>query len=288
MFDYDRAFERNIGWVTLAEQAQLRRKRVAIAGLGGVGGVHLLTLVRLGVTRFHIADFDRFGLGNFNRQTGAAMSTLDRPKADVLAAMARDINPDVELHTFDQGVTGQNVDAFLADVDLYVDGLDFFAFDAREMMFAACAAQRIPATTVAPLGMGAALLNFLPGGMSFEDYFGWRGQTEREKALRFLVGLAPRVLHAAYLADASRVNLSERRGPSTIMACQLCAGVAATEALKILLGRGRVRAAPHGVHFDAYRNKLVHTWRPGGHRNPLQRLLMAIVRRRMDRIGAGR
>jgi hypothetical protein len=42
------------------------------------------------------------------------------------------------------------------------------------------------------------------------------------------------------------------------------------------------------VHFDAYRNKLVHTWRPGGHRNPLQRLLMAIVRRRMDRIGAGR
>jgi hypothetical protein len=72
------------------------------------------------------------------------------------------------------------------------------------------------------------------------------------------------------------------------MACQLCAGVAATEALKILLGRGRIRAAPHGVQFDAYRNKLVHTWRPGGHRNPLQRLLMAIVRRRMDRIGAGR
>jgi molybdopterin/thiamine biosynthesis adenylyltransferase len=287
-FDYDGAFARNIGWVTQAEQAALRTKRVAIAGLGGVGGVHLLTLARLGVSRFHIADFDRFGLANFNRQAGAATSTLDRPKADVLASMASDINPEIELRVFDQGVSAQNVDAFLDGVDLYVDGLDFFAFDARELVFAACAARGIPAITVAPLGMGAALLNFLPGGMSFEDYFGWRGQSEREKALRFLVGLAPRVLHADYLADASRVDLSARRGPSTIMACQLCAGVAATEALKILLGRGRIRAAPHGVQFDAYRNKLVHTWRPGGHRNLLQRLLMALVRRRMDRIGAGR
>jgi molybdopterin/thiamine biosynthesis adenylyltransferase len=287
-FDYDGAFARNIGWVTQAEQAALRTKRVAIAGLGGVGGVHLLTLARLGVSRFHIADFDRFGLANFNRQAGAATSTLDRPKADVLASMASDINPEIELRVFDQGVSAQNVDAFLDGVDLYVDGLDFFAFDARELVFAACAARGIPAITVAPLGMGAAMLNFLPGGMSFEDYFGWRGQSERERALRFLVGLAPRVLHADYLADASRVDLSARRGPSTIMACQLCAGVAATEALKILLGRGRIRAAPHGVQFDAYRNKLVHTWRPGGHRNPLQRLLVALVRRRMDRIGAGR
>jgi molybdopterin/thiamine biosynthesis adenylyltransferase len=194
----------------------------------------------------------------------------------------------VQIGAFAQGVDAGNIDAFLEGVDLYVDGLDFFAFDAREGMFKACAERRIPAITVAPLGMGAALLNFLPGSMSFEDYFGWRGQSEREKALRFLVGLAPRVLHADYLADASRVDLSARRGPSTIMACQLCAGIAATEALKILLGRGRVLAAPHGIHFDAYRNKLVHTWRPGGHRNPLQQLLMAVVRRRMDRIGAGR
>jgi hypothetical protein len=40
--------------------------------------------------------------------------------------------------------------------------------------------------------------------------------------------------------------------------------VAATDALKILLGRGDVVAAPRGVQFDAYRNKLVHTWRPWG------------------------
>jgi hypothetical protein len=65
------------------------------------------------------------------------------------------------------------------------------------------------------------------------------------------------------------------------MGSQLRAGIAATEALKILLGRGNVRAVPHGMHFDAYRNKMVNTWRPGGNKHPLQRLAMKIVKNRM-------
>ena len=71
------------------------------------------------------------------------------------------------------------------------------------------------------------------------------------------------------------------------MACQLCAGVAGTEALKILLKRGKVLAAPSGFHFDAYRNKYVRTWRPGGNRNPIQRLMISIIRRRLATMGAG-
>ena len=282
-FDYGRAFARNLGWVTPEEQAALRGKRVAIAGGGGVGGVYLLTLARLGIASFHIADFDTFDLVNFNRQVGAMMSTLDLPKADVLARMAKDINPEIEIKVFDQGINPDNLDSFLDGVDLYVDGLDFFAFDIRQRTFAACAAKAIPATTVAPLGMGAALLNFVPGGMSFDDYFQWGDLPELDKAIRFVVGLAPAGLHRPYLVLPSAVNFKERRGPSTIMACQLCAGIAATEALKILLRRGEVRAAPHGMQFDAYRNKLTRTWRPGGNRNPLHRLMIAVARRQMTR-----
>jgi hypothetical protein len=69
------------------------------------------------------------------------------------------------------------------------------------------------------------------------------------------------------------------------MACQLCAGIAATEALKILLGRGGVVAAPTGLQFDAYRNKLVRTRRPGGNRHPLSRAVMAMMRRKLARMG---
>lgn len=278
-FAYSQAFSRNIGWVTTQEQEVLRRRRVAIAGMGGVGGVHLLTLARLGVGAFHIADFDRFDIANFNRQVGATMSTLGKPKAEVLAQMALDINPEANIKIFPNGVDDSSIADFLAGVDLYIDGLDFFAFSAREATFSACAASGIPAVTAAPLGMGTAVLTFLPERMSFDEYFLWRGQTDDEKALRFLVGLAPAGLHRRYLVDPSAVNLTERRGPSTMMACQVCAGVAATETLKILLGRGKVLAAPHGFQFDAYRSKFVHTWRPGGNNHPLQRLALAVGRR---------
>lgn len=280
-FDYDTAFSRNIGWVTENEQRQLSNKRVAIAGMGGVGGFHLLTLVRLGVGKFNIADLDTFELANFNRQAGAGMSSIDQHKAEVLARMAREINPDCDIKIFPLGVNSGNLDEFMADVDLYVDGLDFFAFSAREEVFRYCAEHRVPAITVAPLGMSAALLNFLADGMTFEQYFQIEGRPELEKAVRFLVGLAPGLLHRHYLADSSRVDLAARKGPSTVMACSLCAGVAATEALKILLGRGKVWAAPHGVQFDAYRNKLIHTWRPGGNSHPINRLAVAIAKRQL-------
>ena len=282
-FDYDTAFSRNLGWLSRDEQHALREKRVAIAGLGGVGGLHLLTLARLGIGRFHLADFDRFDLANFNRQAGASMRTLDLPKLDVLVGLAHDIDPELEIVPFQDGVNADNLDAFLDNVDVFVDGLDFFAFSTRELVFGACHARGIPAVTVAPLGMGAALVNFLPTGMSFADYFGLADCAESEKPLRFLLGLAPATLQRRYLVDMSYIDFESGRGPSTAMACQICAGVAATEALKLLLRRGDVVAAPRAVQFDAYRNKLVRTWRPWGYRNPLQRILATIAQRQLAR-----
>lgn len=278
-FDYTTAFSRNIGWMTHQEQDILKNKRIAIAGLGGVGGSHLITLTRLGVGKFNISDFDKFELPNFNRQAGATVSHLDRQKNEVMAEMALDINPELEITTFPSGVTADNLSEFFAGVDLYVDSLDFFAFEAREMVFAYCAEQGIPAITAAPLGMGTALLNFLPGQMSFEEYFQLNGKSETDKILHFLMGLSPAMLQRGYLIDQSAVDLLNHKGPSTPMACSLCAGVAATQALKILLKRGKVLAAPWGLHFDAYSNKLVKTWRPGGNSNPIQRIAIHLARR---------
>ena len=220
--------------------------------MGGVGGFHLLSLARLGIGKFNIADPDLFELANFNRQAGATMSGLGKPKAEAMAALAKDINPDLDIKIFPQGIGKDNLSDFFADVDLYVDGLDFFAFSIRQDTFDTCAELGIPAITAAPLGMGTAVLNFVPGGMTFREYFQLGDLPDEEKALRFLLGLAPARLHFGYLVDPSRVDLANHRGPSTIMACQLCAGAAATEALKILLNRGKIRAAPHGLHFDAY------------------------------------
>ena len=280
-FNYSEAFSRNIGWLTKSEQLSLANKRVAIAGLGGVGGSHLLTLARLGIGQFNISDLDTFELANMNRQAGASMSTLGEEKIDVLERMAKDINPELNIKQFSNGVTLENLDDFLDGVDVYIDGLDFFQLDIRRAVFKACYDKGISTVTAAPIGMGSALLIFLPGKMSFDDYFQLEGYSKPEQYIRFLAGLAPSMLHAGYIADQSRVDFDNKKGPSTPMACDFCAGIAATQALKILLKRGDVIAAPHGLHFDAYRNKLKKTWRPMGNSNPLQRLLIQIIKHKL-------
>lgn len=280
MFDYQQAFSRNIGWVTENEQNQLKNKRVAIAGAGGVGGVHLLTLARLGISNFNISDFDDFEVHNFNRQSGAFMSTLGEQKVDVMERMALDINPEANINSFPEGIFEHNVDEFLDGVDLYVDALDFFALAARKTVFKRCYEKNIPVVTAAPLGMGCAFLCFMPEKMSYEQYFRFNDKhSEDEQLIQFLIGLSPAMLQRPYLVDDTRVSFKEKKGPSTPMAVNLCAGIAGTYALKILLNRGEILCAPHGLHFDAYRNKFVKTWRPFGNRGIIPRVMFRIAKK---------
>lgn len=272
-FNYDEAFSRNIGWVTREEFKLLKNKKVAVGGLGGVGGSHLIVLARMGIGRFHISDLDTFELANFNRQYGASMSTLGHPKSEVMERTIRDINPEVEIVNFKQGITLENLDDFLKDVDIYVDSLDIFALEIRRAVFARCYELGIPTITAAPMGMGTAMLVFMPGKMSFEQYFALDGYSFEEQIMRFVIGVSPTVMQRKYLVERTSVNFLKKKVPSTPMGIELAAGVACTNVLKILLNRGDVICAPWGLHFDAYRNQLKKTWRPGGNRNPLQRLM---------------
>jgi sulfur-carrier protein adenylyltransferase/sulfurtransferase len=256
-FNYDLAFSRNIGWITEWEQQQLRKSKIAIAGMGGVGGVHMLTLARLGIGRFSVADFDRFEVANFNRQMGASARTLGEPKAASVVMLAREVNPELVVNLFDAGVDESNMHAFLDGVDVYVDGLDFFVLDIRRKLFALARAKGITAITAAPIGMGTGYLIFTPDSMSFDDYFGFVDGDTNGNYVRFLLGLTPAMLHRQYLQDPTRVNMLSKRGPSTAIACQLCAGVAASEVLKVILKRGPIKAAPYFHHFDPYRGRHV-------------------------------
>lgn len=283
-FDFQEAFSRNIGWLTRAEQETLRHKRVAIAGMGGVGGDHLVRMARLGTGRFTISDLDVFEVGNFNRQYGATMDTVGRPKVEVMRDLAGSINPEADIRVFPQGVSAENVREFLADCDLYIDSLDFFELEIRRIVFRSCRELGIPAITAAPLGMGTALLVFTADGMSFDDYFDFDSvDAWEDRMIKFLVGLSPRMLQRRYLTGDSRIDFTARRVPSTGIGITLAAGVACTTALKLLLGRGEVITAPRGLHFDAYENRAVRTWRPGGNRNPLQKLAFAIARRVIEK-----
>ena len=263
MFSYDQAFDRNIGWLTAEEQARLRAARVAVAGCGGVGGAHLLTLARLGIGGFAIADADHYELANFNRQVGATLASIGRPKAAVMAELARAINPELDLSTFGEGVTAANLDRFLDGADLLVDGFDFHAMGIRRAAFAAARARGIPAITAGPIGLSTAYVIVTPDGMSFDDYFRMASADDpalapeaRQRTMErlFLEGLAPERLFQSYLVDPSRFDLEARRAPSIGAACQLCAGVVGITAIKLLTGRGEVKAAPWRHQFDPFRN----------------------------------
>lgn len=275
-FSYADAFDRNLGWFTEAEQQSLKGKTVAIAGMGGVGGVHLMTLARLGIANFHIADLDSFEIANFNRQIGAMMSTLDQPKVEVLAAMAKDINPEARIVQFPGGVAPDNLDAFLQGVDLFIDGFDFFVLDIRRKTFARCRELGIPAVTAAPVGMGVAFLLFTKDGMPFEDYFRFEGRSELRQYIHFLMGLAPSGMHRAYLVDPKRLDIAKRKAPSTMIGVELCAAHTAAQVVKVLLGRGEIRPAPFHYHFDSYLNKFQAGRRPGNN-GMLQRMKIDLV-----------
>ena len=71
-----------------------------------------------------------------------------------------------EVRVFEEGVSADNVEAFLAGVDIYVDGIDFFEIDARRLVFMTCRQRGIYALTAAPLGFGATVLAVTQGEVS--------------------------------------------------------------------------------------------------------------------------
>ena len=274
-FVYEEAFSRNIGWLTEAEQARLRTARVAIGGMGGVGGGHLLALVRLGIGRFTIADYDTFDLVNFNRQVGATTDTIGRSKTEVMAEMALAINPELDIRKLPSGVDMERPEAFLDGADLFVDGLDFYALEERRKIHAFAWKVGMPSVIAAPLGMSVSLIAFVPGHMSFEEYFRLAGHPEPEQARRFLDGLAPAAMHEEYLMDRSRFDFAAKSGPSIGAACNLCSGAVGLTALKLLIDRGEVPAAPVHQHWDLFTNQFVTTVMPAGLSGPGERLRAA-------------
>lgn len=272
LWNYEEAFCRNLGLVTEAEQSRLREARIAIVGMGGVGGIHLATLARLGIGHFNISDLDTFAVANFNRQYGARVDTIGRAKVEVMAQEARRINPEVDLRMFAEGVQPESVDDFLEGVDVLIDGIDYFAIQMRRRLYRRAAERGIPAVMAGPMGFGTSWLVFTPNGMSFDRYFDLHdGQTEVDQLIAFTVGLSPAGLHVPYV-DMNHVNLAEQYGPSSGLACALCAGVAAAEAVKLLLNRGTIRPVPQYAQFDPYRGRFRKGTMAGGNRHPVQRI----------------
>jgi molybdopterin-synthase adenylyltransferase len=254
-YDYSQAFSRTIGLLTEAELVRLRNTCVALPGLGGVGGSHLQALARMGIGKFHLADPDEFELVNLSRQLGASIDTIGRLKVDVLNETLHSINPEAVSKLFPSGIDERNIDEFLDGVDIVVDGLEFFRIGTRRLLYAAARRRGIPVVNAGPIGYGAALLVFMPGGMSFDEYFRVDDRmTRAEQVLAFALGIAPTLSSDV---DPSTIDFENEKGPALVSACLFCAGAAATEVLKLVCRRGPAAEAPRGVYYDPYRCRML-------------------------------
>lgn len=105
--------------------AQLAGARVAVFGIGGVGGYTAEALVRSGIGAIDLIDDDKICLTNINRQLYATRKTVGKYKVDVAAERIADINPDVQVRTYKTFYTPDTSSMFdFHDYDYVVDAID--------------------------------------------------------------------------------------------------------------------------------------------------------------------
>ncbi len=104
---------------------KLKNARVAVFGIGGVGGYVVEALVRSGVGEFDLIDDDKVCLTNLNRQIIATRKTVGKYKVDVMKERILDINPDAKVNTYKCFFLPENADDFpFEKYDYVVDAVD--------------------------------------------------------------------------------------------------------------------------------------------------------------------
>ena len=105
--------------------SNLKKKRVAVFGIGGVGGYVCEALVRSGIGAFDLIDKDTVSLTNLNRQIIATRKTLGRYKTEVMKERMAEIQPDVDVYVHNCFFLPENADAFdFREYDYVVDAVD--------------------------------------------------------------------------------------------------------------------------------------------------------------------
>lgn len=140
----------------LGEQGldRLKASRVAVVGVGGVGGYAAEMLVRAGLGHILIIDNDEVGESNLNRQLLALHSTVGRPKVEVLSRRLLDINPDLDIAVVPEYVSEENMAEVMTSagpLDFVVDAID--TLSPKIALIRHCLQNGIP--LVSSMGSGA-------------------------------------------------------------------------------------------------------------------------------------
>jgi len=104
---------------------KLKKAKVCICGIGGVGSYVLEALARVGIRNITVIDKDRVDVTNINRQIIATINNIDIPKVDCAKERIKDINPNIKVDSIETYLEGENIQEYIdTSYDYVIDAID--------------------------------------------------------------------------------------------------------------------------------------------------------------------
>lgn len=203
-------YDRNFNTLSREEQKKLGTSRVAIIGLGGLGGSVCEMLARTGIGYLTLIDGDVFEASNLNRQLLSQENLIGYPKAQAAKERVSAINSEVKVSHFIEYVDEKNLYERINDADVVMDCLD--SIDTRFKLQQAAQKAGVPIVSGAIAGVAGQVTTILPGDKGYELIYG-------QKARHQSTGIETKTGNMAYCA-------------------LFVAALQSSECLKVLLDRG--------------------------------------------------
>jgi molybdopterin/thiamine biosynthesis adenylyltransferase len=266
---YKMLTERNLGILTQEQQNTISKARIAQAGVGGNSDI-VLTMAQLGFQHFTLADPDVFEVSNFNRQMGADLTSLGKKKVHHMRNLLHAMNPWTEVQVLPEGVTENNINFFLKDVQVVVEAMDIQAAPLKSKLTDDALSRGIPVFTSPSPGWGAALLFFDPTrSPSMSELLGdppsgeFSKNIHDDQELKWVHYLARLIYLSTPLNNGIPEGVmpelyTSRDAPSCIsLACRLRASLIPTAVLKWLFHKEKLPCIPSVIHYDLYSNTII-------------------------------
>jgi len=160
---------RSFGTVGWEGQLKLARAKVAVIGLGGLGGSIAEGLARLGVGRLALMDGDTFAEHNLNRQLFSTEATLGRPKTGVAQKRLASVNSYIQVEAYPEYATRENLPGVLAGAQVVMDALD--RLPQRLMLQDVAQELGIPMVHGAIAGMVGQVMTIFPNDAGLRAFY---------------------------------------------------------------------------------------------------------------------
>lgn len=184
-------------------QKKLKRSRVFIAGVGGLGSISSFYLAAAGIGRIRIVDKDRVALSNLNRQILHWTVDLERDKIDSAIEKLTKLNPNVRLEGFVEEIREENIERLFGDSEIIIDATD--NIETRRILNRLAIKKKVPFIYGGVDGLSGMVTTFFPPlTPCFECVF---GNVRPQKRIFGILGPLPGIIASIQSLEAIKYIL---------------------------------------------------------------------------------